>query len=105
MTSIWKKPTFSPRQQELKWLNLIWESHDQMCSCQDPPLHLMILINKDSNAPKPESDIKNLKCLLTGTDTTIKENIENEDPIFDEGELERLFAEDGGKGDTEEEER
>lgn len=105
MTSIWKKPTYSPRQQELKWLNLMWESHDQMCSCQDPPLHLMILINKDSKAPKPESDIKNLKCLLTGTDTTTKEDTENEDPIFDDGVLEKLFAEDTEPKDTEEDER
>ena len=105
MTSIWKKPTYSPRQQELKWLNLMWESHDQMCSCNDPPLHLMILMNRESNAPKPESDIKNLKCLLTGTDTTTKEDTENEDPIFNEGELERLFAEDGEEKDTEENER
>lgn len=83
----------------------MWESHDQMCSCNDPPLHLMILMNRESKAPKPESDIRNLKCLLTGTDTTTKEDIEKEDPIFDEGELERLFAEDGERKDTEEDER
>lgn len=83
----------------------MWESHDQMCSCNDPPLHLMILMNRESKAPKPESDIRNLKCLLTGMDTTTKEDLENEGPIFEEGELEKFFAKDGEQKDTEEDER
>lgn len=90
MSSIWKKPLYSPRQQELKWLNLMWESHDQFCSCSDPPLHLLVLINKDSKAPKPVEDIKNLKCLLTGKDTgTDHTGIDG----LEDGELEKLFAE------------
>ena len=105
MTSLWKKPTYSPRQQELKWLNLMWESHDQMCSCQDPPLHLMVLINRDSKAPKPEADIRNLKCLLTGTETKDTQPEEDEDPIFEPGILEKLFEEDGKENNTEDDER
>lgn len=100
MSSVWKYPQASPRKQELLWMNILWSTHDQFCECQDPVLHLMILINRDSSARKPTSDIKNIKCLLTG-ETTTKEDTKPED--FDDldiedGELEKLFAEDGGEG-------
>ena len=77
-------------------MNIIYQSHDQFCECEDPQLHFMVLINKDSDCKKPVSDIRNIKCLLTGAhkDGTSKEEqiIEN-DFGFLEGELEDLFSE------------
>lgn len=96
MTSCWKKPTSSVRQQELQWMNIIFQSHDQMCHCEDPQLHFMILLNKTGNAPKPESEIKNIKCLLTGQPTGETKDTEEDNGGFLEGELQKLFEEDDG---------
>lgn len=93
MSSIWKKPTFGPRQLENQWMNNIYCSHDLWCHCEDPPLHLLAIINRNSKAPKPEKEIINIKCLLTGEGGT--ENHGEEDAGLEDGELERLFAEDG----------
>ncbi len=97
MSSVWKYPTASPRKQELLWMNIMWSTHDQFCECNDPVLHLMILINKDSNFKKPTSEIKNIKCLLTGapSTTTAEEDhvTDKEDYGILDGELEQLFAE------------
>lgn len=98
MSSIWKKPTFSLRQQENNWIGIVFSTHDAWCHCEDVWLHLMIILNKQGNAPKPESEVENIKCLLTGTDTaTTKEDHTEEDVVtgFNDGELEKLFAEDG----------
>ena len=55
----------------------------------------MIVINRGSQAPKPDLDIKNIQCLLTGI-TTEKEDTTQEDVVtgFGDGELEKLFSED-----------
>lgn len=101
MSSVWKKPTFSLKQQETNWLNLTWATHDQFCHCDDPWLHFLIIINKQGNAPKPESDVNNIKCLLTGTKTdTTTADIEK-DIGLEEGDLEKLFADDGGNPEEE----
>lgn len=109
MSSVWKYPTSSPRKQELLWQNIIWSTHDQFCECTDPILHLMILINKDSNFRKPPSEIKNIKCLLTGTATTTTEEEDHDTAKDDygilEGELEQLFAEPDIKEDDSPKER
>ena len=101
MSSCWKKPFYTPKQQEKNWLNLTFACHDQFCHCDDPWLHFLILLNKTGSAPKPEEDIKNIKCLLTGDTHTEEEDnpIEKEDETgFIDGELERLFQEDEGEG-------
>ncbi len=108
MSSVWKYPNHSPRKQELTWMNLIFQSHDQFCDCNDPPLHFMVLINKDSNFKKPLSDIQNIKCLLTGATkdgTTEGETIIEDNFGFLEGELEDLFAEKDTPKETTEEPR
>nr|UHS18338.1 MAG: hypothetical protein [Betatorquevirus sp.] len=98
MTSFWRKPTSSLRQQELKWINLMHESHDFFCHCDEPDLHFLVCINKFSTCPKPELDIKNIKCLLTGDTTRIatEETTTGEDGGFLDGELETLFDENNG---------
>lgn len=100
---MWKRPSYTPKSQENHWVNIIFESHDQFCGCDDPWLHLLDILNRQGNARKPLTDINNIKCLLTGIKDTTKEDKENtEDAGFYPGELERLFEENGGDADTEE---
>lgn len=100
MSSVWKYPTSSPRKQELLWMNIFYSTHDQFCECDDPVLHFMVLVNRDSNTKKPTSDIKNIKCLLTGKITTEEDTKPEDldDLDIEDGELEKLFAEDVGEG-------
>ena len=103
MSTIYKRPLYTPRQQENTWMNMIFTSHDQFCSCDEPLIHLMQLINRDSPCPKPLKDIRNIKCLLTGADTDDTVPTKDEDPGFLEGELEKLFEEEtveNGDADT-----
>lgn len=98
MTSFWKRPQSSLRQQENNWIGIIFMTHDAFCQCDDPWFHLLVVLNKQGNAPKPESDVNNIKCLLTGTKPTPTEEDHTEEDVvtgFDDGELEKLFAEDG----------
>lgn len=99
MSFTWKKPTYSQRQFENHWVNSIFHNHDLWCHCDDVITHFMYIINKNSNAPKPFPEIKNIKCLLTGTTPTEKETTGKEEPTggeepFGDGELEKLFAQD-----------
>lgn len=101
MSSIWKKPNVTPRYQELTWMNLIHQSHDQFCQCEDADLHFLILLNRFGGARKPESDISNIKCLLTGdTSKTSTTETAEEDIGIDTGDLEKLFEEDIGEPST-----
>lgn len=99
MYSSWKNPTSSKRQQELAWIGIINSCHDQFCHCDDPTNHLLYCLNKFSGFQKPEADIRNIQCLLTGiTPTTEEKDTKTEEEGgFYEGELEKLFEE----GDTE----
>lgn len=95
MFSSWKRPTSSKRQQELAWIGIINSTHDQICHCDDPTYHLLYCLNKFSGFQKPEVDIKNIQCLLTGHSSPIAEGGDKlEDAGILEGELENLFAED-----------
>lgn len=92
MTSFYEPTTYNKRALENQWMNCTYNTHDLWCQCKDPVLHLLGIINRNSNAPKPEKDINNIKCLLTGiTDT---KDGEKEETGFDEGDLERIFTED-----------
>lgn len=98
MFSSWKTPTSSKRQQELSWIAIINSTHDQICHCEDPTYHLLYCLNKFSGFQKPEIDIKNIQCLLTGHSSTTEETtLKIEDAGLEEGELENLFAEDTGE--------
>lgn len=92
MSSLLKNPAYTPKQLELQWYNNIHHSHDLFCGCNKPILHLLHIINRKGNAPKPEKDIKNIQCLLTGE----KEKTTEDDDIFQPGELEELFKEENG---------
>lgn len=102
MYSLWKNPTSSKRQQELAWIGIVNSTHDQFCHCDDPTNHLLYCLNKFSGFQKPEPEIRNIQCLLTGITPTTEEKdtkIEEEGGFYD-GELEKLFEE----GDTEQKE-
>lgn len=99
MSSLWKKPTYNIKQLETHWVNNVFHSHDLWCHCEDTITHFMSIINKQNNAPKPLEDIKNIKCLITGIPTTKDPTTEEEEP-FGDGELEKLFAEDAGEGNS-----
>lgn len=99
MSDVLQNPKYGPKALEQQWLNSIWTNHDLICGCDDPTLHLLILINKKGNAPKPTLDVKNIKCLLTG-DPTKEDTTYGDDVPFGEGELEKLFSEDGDDPDT-----
>ncbi len=97
MSSIFKPCNYSKRQQENNWMNITFAAHDQFCSCNDPWLHFLIVINKNSNAIKPETEIQNIKWLLTGKPTGEEEDNHTEEGGFFEGELETLFKEEDGE--------
>lgn len=94
MSKVFKKPFYNEKALEKQWMNNIFQSHDLICGCDDPTLHLLIVLNKYGSAPKPEEDVKNIKCLITG-DAGDGTAVEDPTP-FEEGELEQLFAEDDG---------
>lgn len=100
MSSIWRQPTSSLRQKELQWRNLMFANHDLWCYCDDPDLHMLICMNKFNGCPKPEEDIKNIKCLLTGATTGEITKTEEEETGFSSGDLEKLFQEDADADDT-----
>ena len=85
-------------------MSMIFTFHDNFCDCNQTILHLLQIINRDSNCKKPLEDIKNIKCLLTGKDTTTEEtHFASEIDGLEPGDLEKLFAEDGPEEkDTEE---
>lgn len=82
------QPTkYSKKQQELNWINSTFHFHDSFCGCNDPIKHLLIVLNRNGKAPKPEEEFENIKCLITG-ETTSKE-----DPIgIATEELEEIFG-------------
>lgn len=81
---------YGPKQLETNWVNNIFHSHDLFCGCDNPLKHLIIILNKQGKAPKPESEAKNILCLITGEG----DSTDPEEEPFGDGELERLFAED-----------
>ncbi len=82
---------------ENQWVNNIFSSHDLMCGCTDAIKHLLIILNRQGKAPKPEEEIDNIKCLITGEKDDHGEDTED---IFGDGELEQLFAEDTKEEET-----
>lgn len=96
MSTLMQNPKYSPKALEDQWLNTIFGSHDLICGCNDPILHLFDILNRKGPARKPLVDIQNAKCLITGD----KEDGPEDDIDIAPGELELLFAEDGGEEDA-----
>lgn len=68
----------------LDWINLIAGLHDLQCDCSEPLKHTIEEIYKQEPSLDPS------KCLTTEKATT-------EDDGFGPGDLEALFADDGGE--------
>lgn len=94
MSTLLENPKYGPKPLEDQWINNIFSSHDLFCGCNDPILHLFDILNRKGPCRKPLIDIKNAKCLITGEETHFTE--EDIAP----GELEALFADDGGEEDA-----
>lgn len=82
---------------EQQWRNNIFSSHDLMCGCNNPIKHLIIILNREGNAPKPEPEIDNILCLITGEKDG--QHGDAADDNIQEGDLELLFKEDFGDDD------
>nr|UHS18394.1 MAG: hypothetical protein [Betatorquevirus sp.] len=82
MSKYLREPCYRNRQLENKWINVIFESHDLICGCNTPIDHLNHIIDEQRCPPSTAKD---------GEKTTGKA----EEEPFTDGDLERLFAEDG----------
>lgn len=101
MTEYAQYTSLSPRQQEIKWLNIIHETHDQFCSCNSTLQHLLSCINHQNNSTKlSKKEINKQLCLLTG-ETTETDGGAAGDAVdgLDFGDLEELFSENIGEPD------
>lgn len=88
MSTLLQNTAYYGKALENQWMNTIFQTHDLCCGCNDTILHLLTILNRNGKAPKPEKDIKNIKCLITGEG---KED--SEEDVFGPGELEELFKE------------
>lgn len=89
MSKCFKNPVYTPTALENQWMNNIFQSHDLFCGCNKPIVHLLTILNKNGKARKPEEEINNILCLITGE----KDSPTEEEETFGPGELEALFAE------------
>lgn len=95
MSSLLTHPLYNGKALEDQWINSIFTNHDLFCGCNKPIRHLLTILNRKGKAPKPEPEIKNIECLITG-----EKDGDPEDEPFGEGELELLFQEDGDEENT-----
>lgn len=98
MSKLLRETNYTPKQLENNWINSIFHSHDLFCGCNNPTLHLITILNRGGNAPKPEPEIKNILCLITGKED---KDTEEDDLPFGPGELEKLFEETDGENKEE----
>lgn len=83
MSKYYKPPLYNERGQQNNWINIIYQSHDQICGCNKVIEHLNDIIN---NQKCHHSTKENTTKEITGTTDSGETN-------FDEGDLEQLFAE------------
>lgn len=102
----WEPPRYSPKGLETQYINSVHQSHESICGCSEPILHLLRIYNERSSTKKPlrEEELKDIKWRLTGEGGHgDPPNIVGEDGL-DSFDLEQLFADDGdgagaGEGD------
>lgn len=86
--SRYNKPTeFGPRATEIQWLNSIVTTHGLFCGCEKPWNHLEDILKNQQ-----------VRCHLIGDNTTETHTEEPTGDVdidgFQDGDLERLFAQD-----------
>ncbi len=97
MTEYGLNSSKSLRQQEITWLNIVHQTHEQFCDCKTPLQHLLSCINNQNNPTKlPKSAIEKQLCLLTGETATSDAAAGDAVDALDFGDLEDLFTEDIG---------
>lgn len=97
MSHRWTTPKSSIREKKLQWLNLIAHAHGIFCDCPDPMEHTAALIfeqEPDLKFKVPERDL--IKKCLGGEPVVTAGETEDVD-AFGPGDLDALFAEDGGQ--------
>lgn len=83
MSKFQQEPLYNKRGLQNQWINLIYQSHDLICGCNQPIDHLQDIINQQ-------------KCLpSTAAATATEDGGTTKDPelTIDDGDLERLFSE------------
>lgn len=83
MSKFLKPPYYQGRGLENSWINIVFQAHDQICSCNTVLDHLNYIINQQ-------------KCLHTTEKDTTKETTgtgDKEEMPFDAEDLEKLFSE------------
>lgn len=94
----WEPPRYSPKGLENQLLNCYYQSHDSICGCSEPILHLLRIFNERNNIRGQklrEEEFREIKCRLTGEGGAgAPPNIVPEDGV-DSFDLEQLFADDG----------
>lgn len=83
MSKYLKPSLYNGKSAETQWLNIIWNTHDQICSCETPIDHLNSIVSNET-------------CHHSTKETTTTATIgtgEKEETGFEEGDLEALFAE------------
>lgn len=83
MSKFLKPPHYQGRGLENSWLNIVYQSHDQICSCNTVIDHLNHIIDQQKCHRSTEKDTT---AATTGTG-------EQEEMPFDAEDLERLFSE------------
>lgn len=91
--NFWKEPCYGPKRQELNWINGCITWHDNICGCNEPAEHLLFKLAEKSGYLL----VKKQKCLTDGGET--KDTGKDDDIGLEDGELERLFAEDTEEDD------
>nr|UHS18242.1 MAG: hypothetical protein [Betatorquevirus sp.] len=90
MSKLFQKTKDNARKLELHWMNIIFQTHDQICRCKDPMLHLIQLINlQNSKKELSIEQLQKIKCHLTGEE----EDIQEDTNVLDGVDLEKLFSE------------
>lgn len=88
MSSFLTPSVYSKNGLENQWLNSIYNIHDLMCGCNDCFKHLFEILKRKGNIPC-------LPSITTEDDTTKDPNGDGAaDAGLEDGELDRLFAED-----------
>jgi len=93
MTSFLTPTVYSKNGLENQWVNLIWNSHDLYCGCNNAFKHLADILRKRGDQ----------LCLpSTSTASTADAGIQTGEPdgdVIEEGDLDKLFEEDFNEDD------
>lgn len=84
-------PKVSPKNKRLDWINHLVGTHNLICGCLTPLEHTIEEIFNQ----EPNLNYTCPKCRGTGPEPTT-----GDDDVLGDGDLDKLFAEEFGEGDT-----